>query len=95
MSEPTAADWIKVRRQLEQDADARTSLPTALDALDAVLALHTSAPRFSVDFRDCEVHGAACENNVQVCMHCIDCEGEAEVYPCPTVRAITEVGVLE
>lgn len=70
--------------------DARTSLPAALNALEAVLALHCSAPLFSVDGRDCEVHGTACEDNVPVCVACIDCEGEAETYPCPTVRAITE-----
>ena len=56
-------------------ADARTSLPAALDALEAVLALHSPDPAPRSWGVGAEV--------------CSECSGdEFAPYPCPTVAAI-------
>lgn len=64
--------------------DARTSLPAALDALDAVLALH---------FESADM---ACGNPMHtvpdiMCPDClVICDGCREDWPCPTTHAVIE-----
>ena len=106
----TAADWIKRRRELLASAtdgpwadiaspkDARTSLPLALDALDAVLTQHrpvsyaATANCGLVLYEVCPtchdkagVHPCGCwrdEDQIHVCADC------RRVWPCLTVEAI-------
>lgn len=62
-------------------ADARTTLPAALNALGAVLALHAETTWCPTE----KAHG---------CTVCADveavCDADSESWPCPTVRAIAE-----
>ena len=61
-------------------ADARTRLPQALNALQAVLDLHKP------EEYDGYPHGA----DGVMCAVCLTEYGEYEEYPCPTVRAIMD-----
>ena len=74
-----SADDVALALDIERPADAaliadsRTSLPKALDALEAVLGLHT--PERFEDHPEKEF--------------CRCCQRTAGVYPCRTVTAIT------
>lgn len=63
--------------------DTRTSLPLALDALDAVLDVHQP-----VDALD--VAGRPGQQLTQVCTGCGTDDGNWQRWPCPTVLAIEE-----
>ena len=65
-------------------ADARTSLPRALDALEAVLALHR--PHICGDTWGTQ---GACFIGHGGCMSGGTCRGCRMSYPCPTVAAVT------
>ena len=96
----TTADWIKRRRELLDDAtgrepadaaliaDTRTSLPLALDALDAVLAQHrpvsyaATANCGLVLYEVCPT----CHDKARVHLHiCAECN---KTWPCATAEAI-------
>lgn len=63
-------------------ADARTRLPQALDALQAVLDLHAPIDALNMRHRGGRVQ--------QVCIGCGQDDGNWNYWPCPTVRAITD-----
>ena len=85
-------------------ADARTSLPRALDALEAVLALHHPVKIYA----QADECGCGDEDHTIIespqgddlcwdtptgelcCSECLDEDSGAIDYPCPTVRAIAE-----
>ena len=71
-------------------ADARTSLPCALHALEAVLALHRLNRE---DDGDCLGYTGSSYGHLD--RWCVECTGRSDreygtPYPCPTVAAITE-----
>lgn len=63
-------------------ADARTRLPQALDALQAVLKIHAPIDALNMRYR-----GGRAQ---QVCTGCGTDDGNWNHLPCPTVRAITD-----
>lgn len=63
--------------------DTRTSLPLALDALDAVLDVHQPVDALDVARRPGQ-------QLTQVCTGCGTDDGNWQRWPCPTVRAIEE-----
>lgn len=63
--------------------DTRTSLPLALDALDAVLDVHQPVDALDVASRPGQ-------QLTQVCTGCGTDDGNWQRWPCPTVRAIEE-----
>ena len=63
-------------------ADARTRLPQALAALQAVLDMHAPIDALNMRYRGGRVQ--------QVCTGCGTDDGNWNRWPCPTVRAITD-----
>lgn len=95
-------DDVRATENAALIADARTSLPAALDALEAVLELHRRAPLYEAcEDEDCEipsvdhdevsagewVHITVREG--EICVHCSDLINDLVDYPCETVAAIT------
>ena len=69
-------------------ADARTALPKALDALEAVLALHRLHVCGEVPLLQME--RGACFIGHDGCLSVGTCRDCKMPYPCPTVAVITE-----
>ena len=70
------------RKDAEFIADARTRLPQALNALQAVLKIHAPIDALNVRYRGGRLQ--------QVCTGCGTDDGNWNQWPCPTVRAITD-----
>ena len=95
-------DWVAA--DAEFIADARTALPKALAALEAVLALHQPVKIYA----QADECGCGDEDHTIIespqgddlcwdtptgelcCPECLDEDSGAIDYPCPTVAAITE-----
>ena len=77
-------DWGNgsTKEDAEFIADARTRLPLALDALQAVIEIHTPIDALNVRYRGGRLQ--------QVCTGCGTDDGNWNHWPCPTVRAITD-----
>ena len=63
-------------------AAARTAVPALLDALEAVLKVHTPIDALMFSGRH--------QRMVAVCVGCGTDDGNWQRYPCPTVKAITD-----
>ena len=75
-----SAKGVERDEDAEFIADARTRLPKALDALQAVLDTHRPSTADTG------------EEEILFCPECFDVEdvGEADTWPCPTVQAIQD-----
>ena len=78
-----SAKGVERYEDAEFIADARTRLPQALNALQAVMEIHKP-------FQAYADHGMDGESLHRFVLRCDGCEesGGIEDYPCPTVRAI-------
>ena len=79
-------DWLTA--DAEFIADARTALPKALDALEAVLALHRLHVCGEVPL--VQMERGACFIGHDGCLSVGTCRDCKMPYPCPTVAVITE-----
>ena len=76
----TTDDWPPVAADAEFIAHAREDLPRLLAAVRAVEAVHEPIDALNVRI-----------NRIQkVCTGCGTDDGNWQVWPCPTIRAITE-----
>ena len=73
---------VTTRNEVAFVAHARTDMPALIAAVEAVLALHK--PLHALDVATRPAH------HTNVCIGCGTDDGNWQVWPCPSVRAITE-----
>ena len=81
-----SAKGVERYEDAEFIADARTRLPQALNALQAVMEIHKP---FHADHHYIGMNGGSLHRFVRRCEGCEE-SGGIEDYPCPTVRAIQD-----